>query len=374
MLFVLFSSNVVAIDLLSGLTNYWRLDNNLIDQVGGNNGTNNGATNISGCIINGCYDFENGESDYVSLDLINPDEVISISAWIYYEDDVSGQPGFFASNVDGHGATDFGFLSSNELHTQSYYDSGWNVFKDPTPVTSFGAWVHMVVLYNGTNSRLYINNSLVASGTLIALGGTYAEGTEYTNIGYYAGTDYWDGKIDELGIWDRVLTSAEVDALYNGGEGFDPTDVPDVPLSITNSSLNMTSEAPDGLGNVSWATDQSVNVFSTAGRPTSAVSTNLNADCSFGTVSENYNSSRACYATGSTSHLCRIKQFDVLSPGISSLYFNCYDGITQYQSGAMGINVSIGTAASGIEFSSCIKTIGSGCGITWTNNCAVIMQ
>jgi hypothetical protein len=34
-----------------------------------------------------------------------------------------------------------------------------------------------------------------------------------------AAADYWDGLIDEVGFWKRVLTADERTTLYNGGNG-----------------------------------------------------------------------------------------------------------------------------------------------------------
>jgi hypothetical protein len=38
--------------------------------------------------------------------------------------------------------------------------------------------------------------------------------------GDFTGTNYaGPGKLDEVGIWGRAITAAEVSALYNGGSG-----------------------------------------------------------------------------------------------------------------------------------------------------------
>ena len=40
-----------------------------------------------------------------------------------------------------------------------------------------------------------------------------------TYIGKYASGSYWIGAIDEAGIWDRALSSMEIEQLYNMGNG-----------------------------------------------------------------------------------------------------------------------------------------------------------
>ncbi len=44
-------------------------------------------------------------------------------------------------------------------------------------------------------------------------------------VGFYIGQTangsdgHWDGKIDEVGLWTREITSAEETTLYNSGDG-----------------------------------------------------------------------------------------------------------------------------------------------------------
>ena len=40
-----------------------------------------------------------------------------------------------------------------------------------------------------------------------------------TYLGKYASGSYWIGAIDEAGIWDRALSSMEIEQLYNMGNG-----------------------------------------------------------------------------------------------------------------------------------------------------------
>jgi hypothetical protein len=78
-----------------------------------------------------------------------------------------------------------------------------------------GTWYHLVALLTNVTADLYINNSLTVS-----LSGGSGEGGNNLNlfvgVGYIG---YWDGVIDELGIWTRLLTATEIANLYNGGQG-----------------------------------------------------------------------------------------------------------------------------------------------------------
>lgn len=74
-------------------------------------------------------------------------------------------------------------------------------------------WHFVVVEYDSTtlNARLKVDNgawgSVTTAGTAIQSTGLVDAGASY------------DRDIDELGLWDRLLTDLEISALYNGGTG-----------------------------------------------------------------------------------------------------------------------------------------------------------
>ena len=81
---------------------------------------------------------------------------------------------------------------------------------------------HIVVVYKGvsfgTNNLLfYVNGSLVSTKTA---GMVYSTAKPFV-IGADGDTTarYYNGMIDEVGIWNRILTATEVTELYNSGSG-----------------------------------------------------------------------------------------------------------------------------------------------------------
>ncbi|KKK51433.1 hypothetical protein LCGC14_3115010, partial [marine sediment metagenome] len=73
-----------------------------------------------------------------------------------------------------------------------------------------GSYQHIVATYDGTNSRLYLNGTLVAGPTAFS-----GSGTGSTTTRSFILRDVQDvaqdfnGKVDEVGIWDRNLSTAE---------------------------------------------------------------------------------------------------------------------------------------------------------------------
>jgi len=93
-----------------------------------------------------------------------------------------------------------------------------NVTDDVT--LSTGTWYHCVWNFAADGSvELFVDGLSVATGT--------AGRSVTASTGIAVGRDSedannpFDGRIDELGLWERVLTSAEVTELYNSGSGRD---------------------------------------------------------------------------------------------------------------------------------------------------------
>ena len=106
--------------------------------------------------------------------------------------------------------------SSTTRHSIAYDFNG---------VMSTGTWYFYSLIYNNDHMYLYINASLVVSGQKGAM--TIDWTGKSGNIGHMIGASYqgskgikrWKGHITEFGIWSDSLTSTEVTALYNSGNG-----------------------------------------------------------------------------------------------------------------------------------------------------------
>lgn len=83
---------------------------------------------------------------------------------------------------------------------------------------STGTFYHAVVTYVGSGNAwiLYLNGT-----TYNASGATPNTSVAAMAIGknIVNNVQYFNGSIDEVGIWSRELTSGEVTSLYNAGAG-----------------------------------------------------------------------------------------------------------------------------------------------------------
>jgi YD repeat-containing protein len=142
---------------------------------------------------------------------------ISISAWVKPNAASSnpiiskgGQYGLW----NGYGPIGVGFIKTGADFTgQANYG---------LPV---GKWAHVAVTWDGATVRYYLNGNPVWSGALAggAITSTATPVLMGCNTGSYSTTgmscsEYngFKGSVDEVGVWDRVLTTDEIHALFRG--------------------------------------------------------------------------------------------------------------------------------------------------------------
>ncbi len=164
-----------------------------------------------------------GVDDYVSVTRLSMgDAGRSIQAWIKTTstDSVSAYPGSAALSIIGDNTntvgTGFGITGGKlkYLHLDSDF-STWHSVIGVTSVND-GNWHHVTVTHDASNGivKLYVDGVLDATASNIydqgnstyssynAIGASYLDG-----IGY---GDFFQGSIDEVRIWNRVLSCDEV--------------------------------------------------------------------------------------------------------------------------------------------------------------------
>ena len=82
-------------------------------------------------------------------------------------------------------------------------------------------WQHAVSTWDGNNVKIYVNGIFIADTTLPAtvpfLPHFRIGSVPYTNISATGNwsSGYYNGNIDEVGVWNRVLSDSEIQQLYN---------------------------------------------------------------------------------------------------------------------------------------------------------------
>ena len=85
---------------------------------------------------------------------------------------------------------------------------------------SLSTWYYALARYNAAANTLHLSINDVAVSPVSYSGGSY-DSAHPLNIGRWPVFNAWyfDGLLDEVGIWKRYLSDAEGTLLYNGGNG-----------------------------------------------------------------------------------------------------------------------------------------------------------
>ena len=215
------------------LVSYWALNGTagtVNDSLGLNNGTNNGATRGVAGIINNAFTFDGNDyvvvSETPSLDI---SDVITLQAWVYS----SGRTDYdyFFGKQESHTGYELAIASNGNLS----FAIGTTEFQGGLLPT--GEWVHAVGVYNGSDMKVYINGeytSTAKTGAIPLNNGNVVFGRWPSSAAHF-----FNGKLDELAIWNRPLTSEEVTQLYNEGNGItyeEPEEGDTTPPYFTNGT------------------------------------------------------------------------------------------------------------------------------------------
>jgi len=221
--------------LLTGLESYYKLDEasgTIADSHGANDSTTEtsltyGATGI----INDCIDFNGSSSDIGFGNVHDYDgysDPMSVSMWVRH-DSIGAQQVWcgkqlntspydgWSMRVTPTGKVDWLFRTDDSPQSDAIHVTS-------TAALSSSTWYHLVFAYDGSadvsGMTIYIDGSVAATTTIY----NSMTGTTNTTADFYIGSrdgsaSFMNGTIDEVGIWSRELSSADVTALYNSGSG-----------------------------------------------------------------------------------------------------------------------------------------------------------
>ncbi len=195
---------------------YYFLDESsgvVIDSIGNNSGTNNGATpNVTGYIAT-AYDFD-GTNDYINLgNSFGFTSGITYSVWVNFDPGTGGMD--IISKYDGSpdGAIIHTATSGTRL-VFSYFVGGTNFQASWTAGANLNTlgWIHVVGTFDGTNGKIYINGIL--EDTINSVG-TLSDSTDNINIGRrVSNSNYVNGIIDEVGIYGFAISPIQIYNLF----------------------------------------------------------------------------------------------------------------------------------------------------------------
>jgi len=163
------------------------------------------------------------------LGLPNADAPRSVSAWL----NPSTVAGPFTLTAVAYGAPSTSSAFMVGLYNQGIAVQGWADDFGTEVDYSADEWMHVVCTFAASSIKIYLNGVLIEEGentTWNTMDGPLILGSRVD-----LANSYFEGSIDDVGIWSRALDPTEVVALYNG--------VTSVPGCTDAAACNFSEEA-----------------------------------------------------------------------------------------------------------------------------------
>jgi len=236
----------------NGLVGWWPFNGNANDESGnGNDGVVNGATLTTDRFgaSNKAYSFD-GVSNFINIPFSNSLDItgsITLSSWLKVD---LINPAFYGAIIfhgDNQGGRDsYGmgvYGNSGLLQSGKYVDSGtansdWR--GDDVILDDLANWAYVSTTFDVSNCNLKIYvNGIMNSDTTFTSSCLINYQTNlnsfFTSFGGLGaiGQQFFNGKLDDIGIWSRALTQQEITDLYNANICYQTITVTDTLLINT---------------------------------------------------------------------------------------------------------------------------------------------
>ena len=240
---------------LPGLVSWWRADANALDSVGANHGTlQNGATFGPGR-FGQAFSFD-GVDDQIEVAHnanLNAGTAITIAAWVNAAS--AGHARSIAQKRSAGNLGGYTFETTAQPYGPDYglqfvvwMNGSYQILQTPTSVLQPGVWHHVAATFDGSTMRIFVDGTeraaVVSLGTIDATTDPFVIGRNVV-IPSFA----WHGLLDEIEVYGRPLSAAEIQTLFNRSAGGGQTRTVDIAvLSAPASALtdvSITSTNPE---------------------------------------------------------------------------------------------------------------------------------
>ena len=254
----------------SGLVGWWPAEGNANDIVGGNNGVLENGTGFTNGEVGMAFNL-NGLNNFVLVNPVSSTNLdvgegngFTIEGWINptilsqtmviteYESALGTSSGNdvgldFSINSAGSGGLNANIKDNGQ---------GNHPFNSPLGLITAGVWQHVAITYDRTSgiADFYLNGAIVTQTNL----GSFTPLTSFTNILFGARTtfssvanpiDVFSGGLDEMSMYSRALSQAEIQAIYlagSAGKCSTPTP-PVITIQPTNQTVAVGQTATFGV-------------------------------------------------------------------------------------------------------------------------------
>ncbi|MGY3053818.1 hypothetical protein ACVWYG_002019 [Pedobacter sp. UYEF25] len=241
-----FSTNLIQEVSPQNLVAYWKFNGDPMDASGnGHNGvlkTNYVGTSVANAAdggtlpvltadrygtANGAYFFDKGAYVEIPYDASLYPNNFSISCWVK---PVAASNGNYIFSVDHYFGYKFQLQGNNFPFLTVSTDAGIHDVDDNPGSVALNAWSQVVASFTNGAITFYINGKLIKS---VAVAGNLAPPKTIVNVcignelpktaysltdtsspNYFYGASYFMGSLDEIRLYNKVLSASEVNSLY----------------------------------------------------------------------------------------------------------------------------------------------------------------
>ena len=269
---------------------------------------------------------------------------MTISAWVKLDTpaEASAYRAILSEQYSGDGNVQYEFFADGSNHNLSagFYDGSWHQVSESSAFP-LNQWVQVITTYDGQYVRLYRAGTQVATSSAFNL--SLPVGTNGWYIGRrhdtFGSGNFWRGSIDELRIYNKVLSASDISRL-SGGYNTNPLVGPST-ISVNNFTLVSGIVTPPNTFNVAGNYSQTGGTYSAA---TSTLNLTGNFAHSGGTFTA---STSAVVFNGANQTISGSTTFNNLTKSVSSaatLTFTA--GTTQTLTGTLTLNGTNGNLLS----------------------------
>lgn len=238
--------------LADNILAYWTLDEasgSRADSVGSETLAQTGTVGSTTGALNSAASFSGSNGNYLShaddATLSVGDTDFSISLWVYLAN--TSSVGVIFQKGSGS-SLEYSFLQANSEVRCSFFDASISEVRMTQTGLSAGQWYHFVLTHDSVNNvvKLYVNAGTPQSTS-------WTTGVHDSNgvlvVGNRMDNDIpFAGRVDEIGLWRRVLSSTDVTTLYGSGTppAYPFSSGPTYTLTTAAGTFTLTGE-PTGL-------------------------------------------------------------------------------------------------------------------------------
>jgi Concanavalin A-like lectin/glucanases superfamily len=186
------------------------------DTVGGVPFTLNGGVTYNSA--NGGYlNFDPALNQYAQSASIAGLNTWTVETWHYYAGTNTGTSPCILTEVFVGGGINYTLGAINNDISglcAGWFNGGQWIYTGTSYNLTPGAWYQIVGTYDGNFPKLYVNNTLVATG-ITSGGSAFASGYGIRLMRRWDDNDYWGGRLGIVKIYDGALDAGGVTAEWN---------------------------------------------------------------------------------------------------------------------------------------------------------------